>query len=94
MPFYVYAYAFGDCLVNALWQVYAGAERDADKVAFVQRYQDMLRSGGTRRHDEALAPFGLDARDKGFWSLGLDMLAGMIDELEEELDLEEGASHG
>jgi len=54
----------------------------------------MLRSGGTRRHDEALAPFGLDARDKGFWSLGLDMLAGMIDELEGELDLEEGASHG
>ena len=94
VPFYVYAYAFGDCLVNALWQVYAGAESDADKAAFVQRYQEMLRSGGTRRHDEALAPFGLDARDKGFWSLGLDMLAGMIDELEGELDLEEGAAHG
>ena len=60
----------------------------------MQRYQEMLRSGGTRRHDEALAPFGLDARDKGFWSLGLDMLAGMIDELEGELDLEEGAAHG
>lgn len=93
VPFYVYAYAFGDCLVNALWQVYARAETDAEKADFVTRYQDMLRAGGTRRHDQALAPFGLDARDKHFWSLGLDMLAGMIDELETELNEGEDISH-
>ena len=84
VPFYVYAYAFGDCLVNALWQVYSTAEGDARK-DFVLNYLDLLRAGGTRRHDEALAPFGLDARDASFWSLGLDMLSGMIDELEAEL---------
>ena len=83
-PFYVYAYAFGDCLVNALWQVYQSAEGKARK-DFVGKYMDLLRAGGTRRHDAALAPFGLDARDEGFWSLGLDMLVGMIDELEAEL---------
>ena len=94
VPFYVYAYAFGDCLVNALWQVYAKAEGEADKTAFVRRYQALLRAGGTHRHDEALAPFGLDARDKGFWSLGLDMLSGMIDELEAELDAMEGQADG
>ena len=84
VPFYVYAYAFGDCLVNALWQVYRSAE-GKDRRDFVASYNDLLRAGGTRRHDEALAPFGLDARDEGFWSLGLDMVAGMIDELEAEL---------
>lgn len=86
VPFYVYAYAFGDCLVNALWQVYASAP-DADaKTGFVDKYLDLLRAGGTRRHDQALAPFGLDAREGSFWSLGLDMLASMIDELEDELN--------
>lgn len=82
VPFYVYAYAFGDCLVNALWQVYAAAENQNDRQEFVSRYLDLLRAGGTQRHDVALAPFGLDARDGAFWGLGLDMLSGMIDELE------------
>ena len=83
-PFYVYAYAFGDCLVNALWHVHQSAE-EREKREFVAKYMDLLAAGGTRRHDEALAPFGLDARDEGFWSLGLDMIVGMIDELEAEL---------
>ena len=85
VPFYVYAYAFGDCLVNALWQVYQNAETDAAKAQFVSEYLDLLRGGGTDRHDAALAPFGLDARQETFWSLGLDMLAGMIDQLAEDL---------
>jgi oligoendopeptidase F len=86
VPFYVYAYAFGDCLVNALWQVYAQAKTDGKRDDFVCKYLDLLRAGGTNRHDVALAPFGLDARDDGFWSLGLDMIACMIDEIENLLD--------
>ncbi|TXL71042.1 M3 family oligoendopeptidase [Vineibacter terrae] len=78
VPFYVYAYAFGDCLVNSLYAVYqAGAP------GFQARYLDMLRAGGTLRHKELLAPFGLDASDPAFWSRGLEMLAGFIAELEE-----------
>jgi len=76
-PFYVYAYAFGDGLVNALYQVYAsGAE------GFEDKYFDMLRAGGSKHHKELLAPFGLDASDPAFWNKGLDMIAGFIDELE------------
>lgn len=77
-PFYVYAYAFGDCLVNSLYAVY----QDADS-GFVEKYFDMLRAGGTKHHSELLAPFGLDARDPAFWSMGLSMLNGFIDELEQ-----------
>jgi len=80
VPFYVYAYAFGDCLVNALVAVY-----EQEPEGFEGRYVDLLRAGGTLRHDELLAPFGLDARDPAFWSRGLDVVAGMIDQLEEEL---------
>jgi oligoendopeptidase F len=76
-PFYVYAYAFGDCLVNAL---YAEYERGHD--GFDRKYLDMLRAGGTKRHKELLAPFGLDASDPQFWTRGLDVIAGFIDELE------------
>ncbi len=76
-PFYVYAYAFGDCLVNALYAVYEQAEE-----GFAERYLDMLRAGGTLRHTELLAPFGLDASDPSFWDKGLGVLRGMIDELE------------
>ncbi len=77
-PFYVYAYAFGDCLVNSLYSVYAkGAVPD-----FPTRYLDMLRAGGTLRHKELLAPFGLDAGDPAFWRQGLDVVIGFIDELE------------
>ncbi len=76
-PFYVYAYAFGDCLVNSLYAVYRTAED-----GFARRYLDMLRAGGTLRHKELLAPFGLDAGDPGFWQQGLSMIEGMVDELE------------
>ncbi|WP_334174675.1 M3 family oligoendopeptidase [Pseudoxanthobacter sp.] len=76
-PFYVYAYAFGDCLVNSLYAVYSKAE-----AGFQQKYFDLLKAGGTRHHAELLAPFGLDARDPGFWQQGLGVIEGMIDELE------------
>lgn len=78
-PFYVYAYAFGDCLVNSLYAVYQ--ERPE---GFAPKYLDMLRAGGTLRHRELLAPFGLDASDPAFWHKGLGMLKGLIDELEAE----------
>ncbi|MCP1215822.1 M3 family oligoendopeptidase [Acetobacter orientalis] len=77
-PFYVYAYAFGDCLVNALYGVYSdGAPGFADK------YIAMLEAGGTLRHKELLAPFGLDASDPQFWRKGLDVISGFIDQLEQ-----------
>lgn len=76
-PFYVYAYAFGDCLVNSL---YAEYERAPD--GFADRYLEMLRAGGTRRHRELLAPFGLDISRPEFWRRGLDVVRGLIDELE------------
>jgi oligoendopeptidase F len=76
--FYVYAYAFGDCLVNSLYAVYQNAD-----AGFAQKYLEMLRAGGSKRHAALLAPFGLDARDKAFWAQGLGVVSGMIDELEE-----------
>jgi len=76
-PFYVYAYAFGDCLVNSL---YARYESAAD--GFAEAYLDLLRAGGSKRHHELLAPFGLDASDPAFWRQGLGVIEGMIDELE------------
>ncbi len=76
-PFYVYAYAFGDCLVNALYSVFQSGHP-----GFQAKYLDMLRAGGTKRHKELLAPFGLDAADPAFWQKGLDVIAGFIDELE------------
>jgi oligoendopeptidase F len=75
-PFYVYAYAFGDCLVNALYGVF----RDGHP-RFQEKYLAMLRAGGTLRHKDLLAPFGLDASDPKFWTRGLDVIAGFIDEL-------------
>ena len=77
-PFYVYAYAFGDCLVNALYGVF----QDGSVAGFEQKYLDMLAAGGTLRHQELLAPFGLDASDPDFWKRGLDVISGFIDELE------------
>jgi oligoendopeptidase F len=76
-PFYVYAYAFGDCLVNSLYAVYQGAAP-----GFAEKYLDMLRAGGSKRHKELLAPFGLDAADPQFWQKGLSVISGFIDELE------------
>jgi oligoendopeptidase F len=76
-PFYVYAYAFGDCLVNSLYAVYERASE-----GFAERYLTMLAAGGTKHHAELLAPFGLDARDPKFWQGGLSVIEGMISELE------------
>jgi oligoendopeptidase F len=76
-PFYVYAYAFGDCLVNSLYAVYENAQE-----GFADRYLAMLAAGGTKHYSELLKPFGLDARDPQFWDGGLSVIAGMIDELE------------
>jgi oligoendopeptidase F len=76
-PFYVYAYAFGDCLVNSLYAVYEKANE-----GFAERYMQMLAAGGTKHHSELLAPFGLDARDPAFWNGGLGVIERMIGELE------------
>lgn len=77
-PFYVYAYAFGDCLVNSLYAVYEKAD-----AGFAERYLEMLSAGGTKHHRELLKPFGLDASEPHFWSMGLKVIEGFIDELEE-----------
>lgn len=79
-PFYVYAYAFGDCLVNALYAVY-----QQEGEGFEAKYLTMLAAGGTLRHKELLAPFGLDAGNADFWSRGLDIVSGFVDQLEAEL---------
>jgi len=76
-PFYVYAYAFGDCLVNSLYGVYQKAEP-----GFVEKYFALLSAGGSKHYSELLKPFGLDARDPAFWDIGLSMISGLIDELE------------
>jgi oligoendopeptidase F len=75
-PFYVYAYAFGDCLVNSLYARYLRSRRRLP----AERYFEMLKAGGTKHHSELLKPFGLDASDPGFWNQGLSMIEGMIDE--------------
>ena len=76
-PFYVYAYAFGDCLVNSLYSVYESGYPDFERL-----YIDLLKAGGSKRYPELLAPFGLDARNPQFWQKGLNVMAGFIDELE------------
>jgi oligoendopeptidase F len=76
-PFYVYAYAFGDCLVNSLYAAYQAGQPD-----FQAKYLDMLKAGGVKRHKELLAPFGLDASDPAFWDRGLGVISGFVDELE------------
>ena len=77
-PFYVYAYAFGDCLVNSLYAVYQDAHQ-----GFAEKYLELLKAGGTLRHGDLLAPFGLDAANPFFWSKGLSVIAGFLDELEQ-----------
>lgn len=76
-PFYVYAYAFGDCLVNSLYARYRESE-----AGFQEKYFAMLKAGGTEHHSELLKPFGLDATDPGFWQKGLSVISSLIDELE------------
>ncbi len=77
-PFYVYSYAFGDCLVNSLYAVYEQTED-----GFAEKYFDMLKAGGSKHHKQLLAPFGLDASDPSFWLKGLSMIEDFIDELEQ-----------
>jgi oligoendopeptidase F len=77
VPFYVYAYAFADCLVNALYAVYQDSEK-----GFADKFLDMLAQGGSKKYDELLKPFGLDARDPNFWKKGLSVVEGFIDQLE------------
>ena len=79
-PFYVYAYAFGDCLVNSLYAAY-----QKSSAGFAERYLDLLAAGGTKHYREALAPFGLDPSDPAFWGRGLEMITGLIAELETEV---------
>ena len=79
-PFYVYAYAFGDCLVNSLYDLFTNGHPQ-----FQEKYVEMLKAGGALRHKELLAPFGLDASDPAFWKRGLKIIAGFIDELESSL---------
>jgi oligoendopeptidase F len=81
-PFYVYAYAFGDCLVNALF-----AEYQSGHPGFEAKYKAMLTAGGTKLHRDLLAPFGLDASDPQFWKRGLNIISGFIDELEAQPDV-------
>lgn len=76
-PFYVYAYAFGDCLVNSLYGLYQDAHP-----GFVGKYFDLLKAGGSKDYTDLLKPFGLDARDPKFWDKGLSVIESMIDELE------------
>ena len=76
-PFYVYAYAFGDCLVNSLYARYRESE-----TGFQEKYFTMLKAGGTKHHSELLKPFGLDATDPQFWQKGLSVISALIDELE------------
>ena len=77
-PFYVYGYAFGDCLVNSLYKVY-----EEGKVAdFPKKYMEMLAKGGSERHQQMLKPFGLDASKPDFWKKGLSVVKGFVDELE------------
>ena len=79
-PFYVYAYAFGDCLVNALYAIFKDGHP-----GFQEKYMNMLAQGGRKKHKELLEPFGLDASDPEFWKKGLTVISGFIDELEESL---------
>jgi oligoendopeptidase F len=76
-PFYVYAYAFGDCLVNSLYARYRESAQ-----GFQDKYFEMLKAGGTKHHSDLLRPFGLNAADPTFWDKGLSVISGMIDELE------------
>ena len=80
-PFYVYAYAFGDCLVNSLYGVYRKEKKAGRGDVFTQKYLTMLKAGGTLRHKELLKPFGLDASKPDFWQAGLDVISSYIDEL-------------
>ena len=77
-PFYVYSYAFGDCLVNSLYDLFSKGHPK-----FQQKYIQMLQAGGSLRYNELLTPFELDASDPSFWTRGLEVISGLVDQLEE-----------
>ncbi len=79
VPFYVYAYAFGDCLVNSLYAYYQDNPN-----GFQEKYIALLKAGGTKRYDEALKPFGFNLKDPAFWEKGLSMIERLIDDFENE----------
>ncbi len=81
-PFYVYAYAFGECLVNSLYAVY-----QSQPVGFAEKYMDLLAAGGTKKYSDLLQPFGLQADDPQFWNQGLMMISSLIDQLELLVDI-------
>ena len=81
-PFYVYAYAFGDCLVNSLFMVYQDTN---DKETFKKQYIDLLKAGGSKPYRELLKPFNLDPSDPTFWEKGLSLITKLMDELETQL---------
>ena len=83
-PFYVYAYAFGDCLVNSLYAIYEEEKQTGNGITFETKYIEMLRSGGRFRHTELLAPFGIDISQPDFWQKGLNHIARLIDVLEQD----------
>lgn len=87
-PFYVYAYSFGDCLVNALYSQYEATD---DKEGFKQKYIDLLKAGGTKHHSEALAPFGIDLTDSSFWEKGVDLVEDMVVRFEQAVAEERAA---
>jgi len=76
-PFYVYAYAFGDCLVNSLYAFYQQQPN-----GFETKYLDLLKAGGSKGYNDLLQPFGFDLKQEAFWQGGLQMISGFIDELE------------
>ena len=77
-PFYVYAYAFGDCLVNSLFNVY-----ESKLPKFEDKYITLLESGGSNTYDKLLKPFGLNPKKKDFWQKGVNVIESLIDQLEE-----------
>ena len=76
-PFYVYAYAFGDCLVNSLFNTY-----EKGLTNFDDKYINLLKSGGSKKYDELFSPFNLNLSKKSFWKKGLNVIESFIDELE------------
>ena len=75
VPFYVYAYAFGELLVMALYARY----RDEGE-AFVERYFDLLASGGSRSPQDLLSTLGFEIGDRDFWQGGCDLIRQSVDE--------------
>ena len=80
-PFYVYAYAVGDCFVNSLYQVY-----ETSPQGFCEKYLTLLKLGGSKPYGELLAPFNLDPKDPSFWNLGLSFIEDLISTFEKEIN--------